>query len=295
MDGLEQHARLAGARRPPGNESRTLVVGGLGLRIDGLSADLCESLERRWGGFLIPPGPQPSHYTVELYRAGAGYWIGAPLSGEAYRVEAVNDESRRLVWSYHFAIGRGVRPGNWRVGLSDQADEPLERVLDNALRYLTAYLAVEQGGFAMHAAGVLHEDRAWLFAGASRAGKSTVVQLLEPADSLGDDFGMVLPLAGGGWSAPAVPFDNAERIGSERPTGKFPLAGVWRLHQAGTTYVELPPAGRAVTSLMGCTAFSWAMPEQAAKLLEQVERFVGSGMYQHLHFTKDASLWSVLI
>jgi hypothetical protein len=261
-----------------------------------MSRELCATLETRWGGFLQPATTGEPRYTVELRHGGPGYWLAAPQPTELYRIEAVHDNGRRLVSSYHFAIRRDPEdPSRWCVGITDDASEPLQRVLDNVLRVLTAHLAVEQGGFAMHAAGVLHENKAWLFAGPSRAGKSTVVELLEPQSRLGDDFGLVLPTDHGSWSAAAVPFDNSEQIGPERPTGVFPLAGIWRLHQASTTRVEQPPGGLAVTSLMGCTAFSWAMPELTQKLLAQVERFVTSGSFQHLHFTRDASLWNVLI
>ena len=32
-----------------------------------------------------------------------------------------------------------------------------------------------------------------------------------------------------GWIAPALPFDNAERVDHEPPRGLFPVAGVWRV------------------------------------------------------------------
>jgi hypothetical protein len=114
--------------------------------------------------------------------------------------------------------------------------------------------------------------------------------VLAPAKSLGDDFGLVLPDRGG-WSAPAVPFDNSERVEHEPPAGLIPVAGIWRLYQATETRVESPPCGRAVASLTGCTAFPWAMPELSQRLLEHVERFVTDASFHHLHFTEDAALW----
>lgn len=293
MGGGEQYARLQQASRPLGDGERTLVVGDLAIRIEGLSAELCARLQRRWGGFLQRTTPGEPRVTLRAFRGGPDYWLDAPGRGEPYRVEALGDDAHRIVASYHFAIGADERAGAWRVGITDDAGEPLERILDNVLRFVTARLAVEEGGFAMHAAGVLHEGRAWLFAGSSRAGKSTVVRLLAPATSLGDDFGLVLPDRGG-WSAPAVPFDNSERIEHEPPAGLIPVAGIWRLYQADDTRIEPPPRGRAVTSLMGCTALPWAMPELSPQLLEHVERFVAEASFRHLHFAEDAALWSHL-
>jgi hypothetical protein len=199
-----------------------------------------------------------------------------------------------LVVSYHFGIGAEGGPhAAWRLGITDEADEPLERILDNALRFVTAHLAADDGGFAMHAAGVLRDGRAYLLAGPSGAGKSTAVRLATPATGLGDDFGLVVP-TDKGWVAPALPFDNSERILHEPPGGPFPVAGIWRLYQASETRVERPRADLAVASLMGCTAFPWAMSELSERLLEQVARFMEQGSYRHLYFTREADLWSHL-
>jgi hypothetical protein len=233
------------------------------------------------------------HVTVRLFDGGPDHWLGAPQSGEPYRIEATEESGQRVVASYNFAIAAEPHR-RWRVGITDGSDEPRERILDNVLRYVTGHMAAEDGGFAMHAAGVLHEGRAYLFAGASGSGKSTVVRSLAPALSLGDDFGLVLP-AEDGWQAPALPFDNSERAAQDPPTGLFPVAGIWRLYQAEETHLERPSRGRAVASLMGCVAFPWTMPELAGSLLAQVEHFVHEGRYEHLHFTRDAALWTHLV
>ena len=291
MDALELHARLYGADRTYGDGERTLVLGQHAIRIEGLDDDLCTRLEQRWGGFLKRAASGAPRATVRVFRAGPDLWLAAPQHMEAYRIEAVNDLTRRLVVSYHFGIGAEGGPhSSWRLGITDEADEPLERILDNALRFVTARLAADEGGFAMHAAGVLRDGRACLLAGPSGAGKSTAVRLATPATGLGDDFGLVLP-TDKGWVAPALPFDNSERILHEPPGGPFPVAGIWRLYQAAETRTEQPRADLAAASLLGCTAFPWAMPELSERLLEQVARFIEEGSYRHLYFTSEADLW----
>lgn len=291
MDALDLHSRLFRANRPFGECDRTLVLGRHSIRIEGLDRDLCGKLEQRWGDFLRQQEPGAVRATVRVFRAGTDRWLAAPRPMETYRIEALNDPARRLVVSYHFAIGGESGPGaGWRVGITEQDEEPLERILDNALRFVVARLATDDGGFAMHAAGVLRDGRAYLFAGPSRAGKSTAVKLCAPATGLGDDFGIVIP-SEEGWLAPALPFDNSERAGRRPPGGPFPVAGIWRLYQASETRVEKPRPEIAVASLVGCTAFPWAMPEQAERLLEQAGRYVEQGCYRHLYFTKESDLW----
>jgi hypothetical protein len=147
---------------------------------------------------------------------------------------------------------------------------------------------------ALHAAGVLAGDRAYLLAGPSRAGKSTAVRCAHPAVSLGDDFG-VLVEAGDGWHVVAVPFDNAERVEAGAAHGAFPLARVLRVFASDRTEIEVPAGPLAAASLLGTVAFPWLVPAEAATLADRAARVVRDGRFAHLHFTRDAELWSVLV
>ena len=289
---LELHATLGAMQRQRGDGHRFLRIGDTCIRLEGLDRPLAVQLERRWGGFLSPAARGNPFYTVRLLDSDDG-WLERAAAGERYRIEALNDPAHRVVVSYNFALRLADRPDLWQAAVHEGGSEPVERIVENVMRYLTARLALEQGGFAMHAAGVLRAGRASVLAGPSRAGKTTAVALSAPASSLGDDMAVVVPKKVG-WCVPALPFDNAERIDHEPPEGLFPLAGIWRLHQAGRSRVEHPSRILAVASLMGCTAFPWALPEFAGLLLERVRRVVTEGLFAHLHFRKDADLWTQL-
>jgi len=294
MGGSNLQDRLASRHPTYGEEARTLALGSRSIRIEGLDATLARRLEIRWGAFLRPTAATASRASVRLFRAGKGLWLAPPEEGEIYRIEALGEPPGRVVASYHFAIGAEAAPGAWRVAITEPADEPLERIVENAIRFIAAHVAAEDGGFAMHSAGVERDGRAWLFAGPSRAGKSTAVRLSAPATSLGDDFGLVLP-GDGGWVAPALPFDNSERVEHEPPEGDLPVAGIWRLYQSQAIRVENPSHGLAVASLMGCVAFPWTLPEFSDGLLDRVERFVSEGRFHHLHFTASEPFWTYLV
>ncbi len=289
------YERLHALARPFGEESRALVVGARRILIEGLDAGLSRLLEQRWGGFLQRPLPGTPDCRVTVFRAGSEGWLEHWSPGDLYRIEADGDATRRVVASYYFAVSeeRG-RPRAWRLGVTEAApDEPIGRTLDNALRFVTATLALDEGGFAMHSAGVLRDGRAYLLLGPSGAGKSTATDMLAPGTSLGDDFGIVLPL-GGRWVTPALPFDNSECIQHEAPEGFHPVAGIWRLRQSKQTRVEALPSRAAATPLMACLAFPWAIPERAGEMLDHVGRFLAEGKYRELHFSLDAALWDHL-
>lgn len=277
---------------PCGSNARELSIGERALRLEGLSDDQTVALERYWGPYLSPGSGLTIHRTVTVCDGGAGGWLDDPAPGELYRVEPLVAPEASLTLSYAFALGAvGDR---WRIVLAGDAFEPAVQSLENAARVLTARMAGELGGFAMHAAGVLRDGRAWLFTGPSGSGKSTAVRLSAPAVSLGDDFGLVFPDERGCWVAAPVPFDNVAAV-VDRPEGTtFPVAGIWRLFQDEQTRVDRPSGLVAATSLSSCAALPWAMPDLAGPVVENIGRFCDESFFGHLHFSLEEDFWGPL-
>jgi len=229
---------------------------------------------------------------VRTVRADGSTWLPRWRPGERYRIDAHAADGPLVVRSYHFALGPELS-GAWRLAVSDQTEEPVGRVLDNAARYLVARLAIESGGLAFHGAGLRRGGRAWIFAGPSGAGKTTAVRLSAPAESLGDDFAVVLPLAGG-WAVPALPFDNTEAAPPTPVRGLTPLSLVLRLFQAERHRFERPSGVLAQASILACTAFPWALPDLADRAGASVVALAACGVFGHLHFALDPGFWALL-
>ncbi|HKQ61151.1 MAG TPA: hypothetical protein VJS92_07655, partial [Candidatus Polarisedimenticolaceae bacterium] len=171
----ELYRAILALDRPPGPAVRALRLGDWALRLEGLDAELLATLERRWGAFLQPAGGDPPRATLRLHRADAPRFLTRTPAGELYRVEARNAAEERVIVSYHFAVVAEDRGRVFRLALAAQAEEPAGRVVENAVRVIAARLAAEDGGFALHAGGVLRGGRAYLLAGPSGAGKTTAV------------------------------------------------------------------------------------------------------------------------
>jgi hypothetical protein len=293
VDDLDFQARLREESRACGEAALRLRVGNRRVRVEGLPPDLLQALVRRWGGFVEADGPDEPWCTLRTVPHDDSYRLLEPRPGEPYRIEARNDPERRLLVSYSFALTPSESPRRWNVALRGSGAEPLDRVLENVLRYLVARMALELGGFAMHAGGILRDGRAWLFAGKSRAGKSTAIELSAPATGLGDDFAAIWP-GRRGWITAALPFENSERADADPPRGVWPVAGIWKLFQADAHAVEKPAAARSVASLMSCAAFPWALPELSDVLLKQVTAASAAGLLGHLRFRRDSGFWSLL-
>jgi hypothetical protein len=249
-------------------------------------------LDARFRGFLEPLGHGAPRSFVRLVRGDGTGWLPRWRPGDGYRIEAEAGEGPLVVRSYSFALVPELT-GAWRLAVEDLGVEPIGRVLENAIRYLVARLVLEQGGLALHGAAVLREGQAFIFAGPSGSGKSTAMRLSAPATSLGDDFAVVLPHAGG-WAAPALPFDNSESASENPPRGLFPLAGIWRLFQADRHRVEQPSGVLAQASLLACTAFPWALADLADRAGESIAAIAASGRFGHLHFAPDPGFWPLI-
>jgi len=288
--------RLAGLKEPRGGEARDLRVGSWVVRIEGLDPLLAGHLDQRWGPFVGSTQRDPVTLVLRTLDAGEEAWLPGPdAPGELYRMEAGGETDERVIVSYNFALGQVLAgQDDWSLAITRGTWEPTPRLLENAVRFLLASVALDHGGFAMHSAGVLHDGRAYVYAGPSRSGKSTAVSTSAPAQSLGDDFGLVVP-GGEGWCAPAVPFDGSEQVASDAPMGLYPVAAIWRLYHSDEVRLEQPPALVAPASLMACVAFPWAYPERAGELLDHVHRFLDESSFAHLKFAVDSNLYSELL
>jgi hypothetical protein len=288
----EARARLLRLDRAAGSAARDLTIGTDTIRLEGLSDAFADVLDARWGGFLSDAGDREASLVVRVVRGDGAGWLPRWRPGESYRLEAETGGGALVVRSYHFALAPEVT-GGWRLAVEDRGAEPVGRVFDNAARYLVARLAVTRGGLALHGAGVRRGLKAYVFTGPSGAGKTTAVRLSAPAESLGDDFAVLLPIPGG-WATPALPFENAEAAPLHPMRGLCTLAGVWRLFQAREHRVEKPSGVMAQASLLACTAFPWALPDLADRAGESVASFAASGLFGHLHFAPDPGFWRLL-
>ncbi len=149
--------------------------------------------------------------------------------------------------------GEGLRaalPG-WAALVTEQ--HVLVRIHDHAREDYAFYnqlfaalglaRVILDGGLVLHASSIAVEGRAYLFAGLSGAGKSTVSRRVGAGRRIADDQSMLLPTPEGWWCRNAFPEDEA--VGLSPPSLPHPpgntLGGAAAGHRPGTSPGHAPP------------------------------------------------------
>lgn len=167
--------------------------------------------------------------------------------------------------------------------------------LEAAVRIGASVAMPRRGGLVMHASAVSARGKAWLFAGVSGAGKSTIATLLagsSPARArVSDELLIVAPQPDGGFAAHVTPFLGSEGLPHRT---SLPVAAIHFLQQA--PYHRRTPLapGRALRELLRHVLAYVAEPMTASHVLDAASRLVGEIPCYWLEFARDAGVAEVL-
>ena len=152
----------------------------------------------------------------------------------------------------------------------------------------SAFIVHYQWGLMVHSSCIVEGDRAFLFAGQSGAGKSTVAMLSEPRKILSDEATLIKLEPMG-----AFVFDSPFRS-ETKPSfdpDPLPLAGIHLLQQSPTIERKQIKSSEAVFRLMD-KIFYWAVdPAETIKLLTMCGKLAELVPAFELLFQKNDLFW----
>jgi hypothetical protein len=166
-----------------------------------------------------------------------------------------------------------------------------EYALDSLLRILLTAVLLPQRGFLLHAASVVRDGRAYIFAGRSGAGKSTVASLSPIGTVLTDEISL-LRYSDDCWQAYGTPFWGEFRAAGMNQ--HFPIAGIYFLTQDRQDRFVPLTTKQILRALLPCVLFF--SPEKRANeaLLSMLLDFVDLVPAYRLHFRRSADFWRVI-
>lgn len=165
-------------------------------------------------------------------------------------------------------FGRGDRLGVASLGVAAEHELVQANVIENFLRVYAAHNVLRQGGVVLHSAGLVLDDRGFIFVGRSGAGKTTLTRKAHAAGAgvLSDDINLLLP-GDDGYRAFAVPFTGefGRTLSQAGLRESYPVAGLALLSQGERLMTRPVPPSRAVARLLvGCPFVNTDEDEAAA-------------------------------
>ena len=268
-------------RGPLRQESEELVVqiGGIPIQLKTNNASFRRLIEERYSGFLRPAARPVCRFKIQL------------TSDDAYRGE----QDARV-----FRIGSAwcLERGDFRAELDmrrcagwiRQSCNPYS--LDSVLRITHSLLLAMKGGFLLHAASAVRKGRAFLFAGVSGAGKTTIARLA-PSDAtvLTDEVSYVRQV-GQGYEACGTPF--AGELARSGANISAPLDTVFFLEKAHANTIHPICPRDAARALLRHILFFAEDADLGRAVFDSAVAFVSRVHTARLAFRPDASIWELI-
>jgi hypothetical protein len=172
-------------------------------------------------------------------------------------------------------------------------------VFENYLRIIAAYATLLRGGLLLHSAGLVVDNRAYLFLGRSGAGKTTLSRLALAAGAkiLSDDINIVLATPDGGFAAAAVPFAGEMGHAYLEQEGQYPVAGLFWLEKSPQLACESIAPTIQMAKLFACSPVVNADKHQLDPILNVCAALLKCAPMRLLRFRRDegfSALYKIL-
>jgi hypothetical protein len=256
-------------------------IGGLPIRIVAKDPSFTRLLEDRYAGFVNDSGEARFEFEVELALPG---WNAADADADV-----------RVSWdSGRWSLERGDFLAEWdpatRRGRIRQSANPYS--IDSVLRIVHTLLLAQEGGFLVHAASAVRNGLAFLFAGVSGAGKTTISRLAPPdAKVLTDEISYVRR-ENSGYFAYGTPFaGELARVGENM---RAPIETLYLLAKGPENKIESLEAAAAARALLENILFFAKDPALVNKVFQAACEFVGAVPVRRLTFAPDARVWELI-
>jgi hypothetical protein len=165
-------------------------------------------------------------------------------------------------------------------------------LIENYLRVLYAWLALDHDSLLLHACGIIRDGKGYVFFGPSGSGKTTTAILSAEYTILSDDLVIIKKVAET-YHACGVPF-RGDMPEAPRTNASAPLRGLFTLVKDTEHYLAPLTLPDAVAQLVRCVPFVMNQPENAHRVTQVCLDFATCVPVRVLHFRRDAGFWNVI-
>jgi len=259
--------------------SVVIAIGGVFVRLNTVDADFLELLENRYADFVSIEEFAEYDFDVDL---------GPPTSG------FTSEEARVSRHAGRWLLQRGDFHAEWdpvtRHGSIRQTSNPYS--IDAVLRIVHTLVLARQGGFLLHSASAVRTGKAFLFAGVSGAGKTTISRLAPPDATLLTDEISYVGKRENDYVAFGTPFTGElAKIGKNTSA---PVAALYLLAQGAENRIAPVNAADAGRGLLANMLFFAEDQELVHWAFKAACDFVDRVPVYRLTFVPDARVWELI-
>jgi hypothetical protein len=256
----------------------TVEIGGIPILLQTDDEDFRPLIEERYAGFVNPSAKPFCRLIIHL----------EPPTGRA--PEDVQVSRSGSVWRIERGDFRAEFDTHSRRGWVRQSPNPYS--LDAAMRIIHSLVLAEEGGFLLHAASGIRNERAFVFAGVSGAGKTTMSRLAPPDATLLTDEISYIRRSGSGYHAYGTPFTGElDRLGTNV---KAPLEAMYFLEKGSDNRVVPASEPEAAHALIRNILFFAHDPDLVKRVFEVAIEFVSRVRVARFVFTPDERAWELI-
>ena len=266
---------------PPVNQQKgvTVEIGAIPIFLKSDDPGFQRLAEDRYAGFLNPAAESSWRMDVHLQ---------APA--RAAEEEEVRVLRRGSVWCVDRSDFRAEIDASTRTGWVSQAPNPY--TLDALLRVVHSLVLAEEGGFLLHAASGVRNGRAFVFAGVSGAGKTTISRLAPSDATLLTDEISYVRRTGHAYYAYGTPFTG--ELACVGDNVRAPLAALYLLEKGTDNRIVPIRRSDAAHALMRNVLFFSHDPSLVERVFEAALDFVSRVPVAGFVFTPDERAWELV-
>jgi hypothetical protein len=259
--------------------SLTIEVGSMPVRVHTTDPAFLDMLQNRYAGFVGSSDQAEIDFDVDLSQSSS-------VDPDA----DVTVTQRQGRWS----LQRGDFRAEWepasRRGWVRQSLNPYS--IDAVLRIVHTLVLARQGGFLLHSASAIRNGKAFLFAGVSGAGKTTISRLAPPDATLLTDEISYVRQQGSGYIAHGTPFTGELAKLGENVSA--PISTLYLLAQGPENRIDPVAPAEAARSLLANVLFFAEDEELVQATFHSAFEFVSRVPVARLTFMPDARVWELI-
>jgi hypothetical protein len=264
--------------------SVVITIGGVPVRVNTTDANFLDLLHARYAGFVSAETRTEFDFDVDL---------APPAFADPDADVSVAHRSGQ------WFMERGDFRAEWTpatgMGWIHQSANPYS--IDAVLRIVHTLVLARQGGFLLHSASAVRNGKAFLFAGVSGAGKTTISRLA-PADAtlLTDEISYIrkpnVPKQHEGYIAFGTPFTGELAKLGENTSA--PVAALYLLAQGPENRIDPVAEADAGRELLANMLFFAEDQEMVHWAFQAACDFVHRVPVYRLTFVPDARVWEMI-